>query len=705
MTSPIHAERLLEGLNDAQRRATVAVSGPVAILAGAGTGKTRVISRRAAYAIATDVVPAGEVLVVTFTDKAAGEMVERLRALGQPDVTARTFHAHALSQLRHFWPASHDGQPVPGILESKFPIVGRIARNLPGGYRFTPAKDLADEIEWAKNRRIGPAEYVDVAAAAGREPPIPVELMVRAFADYERAKTRAGRIDFEDMLGATIELLETDEEAAAVIRARKRWFSVDEYQDTNPLQEHLLRLWAGGSRDVCVVGDEDQTIYSFTGASSAYLREFARTHPGATVVELTENYRSSPQVLALANTLIASTGRTKHLTATRPAGPMPSAAAFTDPEAELRGIVTGIRARRAGGVEAAETAVLVRINAQLPPIEAALTTAGIPYTVRGGRFYERGDVKAAIRAIDKARLSATGRALPDAILGVFSSVLGFDPEATPGGPEERERAADLGVLLAIAEEFAGGRGDGGGALSPADRPPADVAAADVAGYLAELARRDAAERANAGGGVTLSTIHRAKGLEWDAVFLPGLEEGTLPIGQAAGDPAAIDEERRLLYVGITRARVHLSLSWAERRSANTGRETSRRPSRFLGDLGLLGAGGGRPGGRPARSDRPRHATGELRGFDAAASGGASASGPPTSGPRFDALRAWRAERARTDGVPAYVVAHDTTLAEIAEARPTSIAALRRVKGMGPAKLDRYGEEILAVLSGIVSDPP
>ncbi|HTC86233.1 MAG TPA: ATP-dependent helicase, partial [Candidatus Acidoferrum sp.] len=249
MIASTPADRLLDGLNDAQRRAAVAVSGPVAILAGAGTGKTRVISRRAAYAIETGVVPAGSVLIVTFTDKAAGEMVERLRALGQPGVTARTFHAHALSQLRHFWPATHDDQPIPAILESKFPIVGRIARNLPGGYRFTAAKDLADEIEWAKNRRILPGQYAEVAAAAGREPPIPAELMVRAFADYERAKIRAGRIDFEDMLGATIELLETDPEAAAVVRSRKRWFSVDEYQDTNPLQEHLLRLWSADSRD------------------------------------------------------------------------------------------------------------------------------------------------------------------------------------------------------------------------------------------------------------------------------------------------------------------------------------------------------------------------------------------------------------------------------------------------------------------------
>ncbi len=640
----------------------MATSGPVAILAGAGTGKTRVISRRTAYAIATGIVPAGEVLVVTFTDKAAAEMAERLRSLRQPTVTARTFHAHALSQLRHFWPLRHAGAPAPVILESKFPIVGRIARGLPGGYRYTPAKDLAGEIEWAKNRRIGAAQYVAAVLDLGRQPPLPVELMARVYGDYERAKARAGRIDFEDMLGATIDLLETDAEAAAIVRARKRWFCVDEYQDTNPLQERLLGLWAGDSRDVCVVGDEDQTIYSFTGASSRYLRDFARTHPGTTVVELTENYRSSPQILDLANRLIAGPGRTKVLRATRPAGPPPQVVAYADAEAELAGLVTSIRARLGEGIAPAGIAVLVRMNAQLAPVEAALTTAAIPYTVRGGRFYERADVRVAIRAIERATVSAVGPELPAALEAVFVAGLGYDPAGSPSGPEERERAADLEVLLAISAE-----------LATRGRPTVDE-------FLAELARRDAAERANTSGGLTLSTIHRAKGLEWDAVFLPGLEEGNLPIGQAAGDPGAIEEERRLLYVGITRARMRLSLSWAARRIGSGGREGGRRRSRFIDDLGIPARAGA-----PAR---PAVATGARR--DPALAGG----------PGFEALKAWRMERARADGVPAYVVAHDATLLEIAETRPGSLDALGRVKGMGPARIERYGEKILAVLAGL-----
>ena len=293
---------LLDGLNEAQRHAVLTTSGMVAILAGAGTGKTRVISRRCAYAIATGVVPDDQVLVVTFSDKAATEMVERLAVLGHASVTARTFHAHALSQLRYFWPALHDGAELPTILQSKIPIVIRLARNLPGGYRFTQSKDLADEIEWAKSRRIAPDAYV--SAIGPRTPPIPAELFARLFADYERVKQRSGQIDFDDMLVFAVDLLETDSAARELVQSRKRWLSVDEYQDTSPLQERLLELWTGDRGDLCVVGDEDQTIYTFTGATSDFLSGFERRHPGATVIALTENYRSSPQILELANRLI-----------------------------------------------------------------------------------------------------------------------------------------------------------------------------------------------------------------------------------------------------------------------------------------------------------------------------------------------------------------------------------------------------------------
>jgi DNA helicase-2/ATP-dependent DNA helicase PcrA len=670
----LEPDRLLDDLDPEQREAVLATSGPVAILAGAGTGKTRVISRRAAYAIGTDVVPPDQVLVVTFTDKAAGEMVARLRALGLPGVTARTFHAHALSMLRHFWPSRHDGQPIPELLDSKLPIIGRLARQLPGHYRFTPAKDLADEIEWAKSRRVAPRGYEAAAAAAGREPPVPGDLFLRTWEGYERAKARAGRIDFDDLLVGTVELLETDGAAATTVRARKRWFSVDEYQDTNPLQQRLLELWLGVSRDLCVVGDEDQTIYAFTGASSSFLTSFAGRWPDARQVALVRNYRSTPQVLALANRLLAAEGRTKRLDATRGDGPEPEIVRHASAQGELEALVGGIRARLADGVAPAEIAVLVRTNAQLAPIEEALTRAGVAYVVRGMRFYDRAEVRGAVEAIRRRPpLEATGPALPGEIRARWPDRRGNEPDATPEGDEARERQASLDTLGAIVEQVL--HGDAG---------------AGAAAVLAELEARAAHERAGSTDGVNLSTLHRAKGLEWEAVFLPALEEGSLPIRQAMDDDELLAEERRLLYVGLTRARTHLALSWAERRAAR-GREARPQPSRFRLDLRPRPAPGSRirelPG-PPLVRPAPKPRTGD---------------GDPAD-PVFAALRDWRTGVAREEAMPPYVIAHDATLAAIAEARPRSLAALRRVKGMGPAKLERYGDDILAVVERVGEAP-
>ncbi|MBF8291025.1 MAG: UvrD/REP helicase, partial [Chloroflexi bacterium] len=658
---------LLADLDPEQLDAVRASSGPVAIHAGAGSGKTRVISRRTAYAIATEVVPADQVLVVTFTDKAATEMVARLRSLGLPGVTARTFHAHALSQLRHFWPATHDGAPLPDLLDSKAAIIGRLARQLPGHYRFTPSKDLADEIEWAKARRITPGAYEAAAADAGREPPIPADLFVRIFTDYERAKARANRIDFDDLLVESVDLLETDGEAAATIRARKRWFSVDEYQDTNPLQQRLLELWLGDRDDVCVVGDEDQTIYTFTGATSDYLIGFAARHPGAREITLSRNYRSSPEILALANRLLASEGRAKRLVATMPAGPAPSIRQFATGEAELVGLVAEVRGLLSapGPVAASEIAILARINAQIPQIEAALTKARIPFRVRGQRFFERPEVRDALRLLRRLPVEPRGSQLLAAFDASLRADLGFEADdaagsaaagARGGGAEARERTANLALVLEIAGEAVAARHD-----------------IDVPGLAAEFDARAAAEAAGSADGVNLLTYHRAKGLEWDAVLLPQLEEGTLPIRQAESD-AAIAEERRLLYVGLTRARRHLWLSWAERRDAR------RRPSRFLAALeGRVSV----PGRVTVIPGAPMNA-------------GAARRAREEDSPLMAALREWRLTAARSDGVPAYVIAPDSLLADIAQGRPITIAALRRMKGMGPARLARYGEEIVAI---------
>ena len=415
---------LLSDLNDAQRAAAQVTSGPLVILAGAGTGKTRVISHRAAHAIDTHVVPAGKVLLVTFTDKAAHEMVDRMAGLGHPTVMARTFHSHAVRQLRHFWPSRHDGADPPQVLDSKLPLISPLARALPGHYRFTPSKDIADAIEWAKVRRILPDQWEKQAPADMA--PIPADLFAKIYAGYERAKEKAKRVDFEDMLALTVELLESDKEAAKTVQEQKTWISVDEYQDTNPLQERLLELWLGKSTDLAVVGDPDQTIYAFTGASPDYLLNFAKKHPGAQTIALTENYRSTPEVLELANRLTAESPRDP-LTTSRKAGPEPSINAYRDPVAELAGMTAWIKKLQAADVATSEIAVLVRTNAQLPPIEDALTRAAIEYTVRGQRFYQRAEVRDARRLIRGANLTESGAALGGALREAFQRAAGLRP--------------------------------------------------------------------------------------------------------------------------------------------------------------------------------------------------------------------------------------------------------------------------------------
>ena len=712
MPSPVadlDPARLLDDLNDAQREAVQAVEGPVVILAAAGTGKTRVISRRTAYAIATEAVPADQALVVTFTDKAAGEMVDRLRELGLPGVTARTFHAHALSQLRHFWPSRHDGEPLPDLLDSKMPLLVPIARGLPGNYRFTAVKDLADEIEWAKSRRLTPTTYeralagggaTGAASAADREPPIPIDLFVRVFAGYERAKTRAGRIDFDDLLGETIDLLDSDADAVETVRARKRWISVDEYQDTNPLQQRLLELWLGDRPDLCVVGDEDQTIYTFAGATSEFLIGFADRYPGARVITLSDNYRSSPQVLELANRFLAAGGRTKRLEATRPPGAPPTIERYQTEAAELAALVAWIRARLAEGTDASEIAVLLRMNAQLAPIEAGLTRADIPYQVRGIRFFDRPEVKGAIdlvrRATTAGKLVATGPALAGEIRAMWAARLGYEAEEDGGDGGEAAGAGSGGLGLARGVTPATRAGDEARERTAAldtlidilSRQLASDAGLEAGAYLAELDRRRAAERQGSADGVNLLTYHRAKGLEWDAVALPMLEEGSLPIRQALDDDALLEEERRLFYVGLTRARDHLAISWAAERETR-GRTSRRTASRFLSDL--------RP--RPTHRivqmpDRFEEEQRRRRSLRSVASAGAD---PADDDPLMAALRAWRTSRAREDQVPPYIVFHDQTLAAIAEIRPSTLAGLRRVKGIGPSKLETYGDEILEVV--------
>jgi DNA helicase-2/ATP-dependent DNA helicase PcrA len=638
------AARILDGLNPAQREAAEAVRGPVAILAGAGTGKTTTITHRIAWQVASGTFRPEQILAVTYTQKAAGELRERLASLGVVGVEARTFHSAALAQLSGLY-ERFAGERLPDVLDHKARLITPLANALPPPHKFLPRRELAGEIEWAKNRMIGPDTYLSALDTEGHEPPIPAPMMEALFQNYERRKERSGVLDFEDMLSLAVRLLDDYPEVAQVVRERFAAFTVDEFQDVNPLQAALLDRWLGGRDEVCVVGDDYQTIFAFTGASASHLLAFPDRYPNAHVVRLEENYRSTPQVLALANRLAPKLGGfRKELHATRPDGPAPVAKQFPSQEAEVAWIVKQTSAVHEQGVPWEGVAVLLRINARSEPFEEAFAAAGIPYQVKTGAFLQRPAARAVL-----ARLRRTDGDVVAAIEAV-TDALGYDPGAVSDAEEEITRQSDLGRFRAMAQEYATAHGE----------------EATVAGFVAELPRRFSVEES--GRGVQLLTYHRAKGLEFDVVFLPRLLEGELPYksGRSVADPT---EERRLFYVGITRARHWLAITWPT--------DSRARVSGFVAE-----------------------ATGQMSAQQLPAKPAKKAVTVPTGDAGlFERLRDWRRERASADGVPPYVVFHDKTLVAIAQAKPRSAAALSEIAGIGPAKIERYAEELLAVVAG------
>jgi DNA helicase II / ATP-dependent DNA helicase PcrA len=566
----MEADQLLAALDPEQRAVALACKGPVCVLAGAGTGKTRAITHRIAYAVATGVVNPAHVLALTFTVRAAGELRGRLRALGggAEAVRATTFHAAALRQLTYFWPRLIGGR-APRLVESKLPLLREAARDLGLRVDGPAASEAVTEIEWAKVCQVHPDSYVFAATEAGRGPSAGVEDTGRLYTAYEALRRDRQLIDFESVLELTAAILLTEPAAAREVHAAFRYFTVDEFQDVNPLQKLLLDAWLGGREELCVVGDPRQTIYSFTGATSAYLRSFGGDYPKATVVRLMRDYRSTPQVVGVANRLVAAAGDSEALVAQRPPGPEPVVTRYADEEAEATGVAAAIAALMRSGVPPHEIAVLLRINAHMERFERALSDAKVPYSVRGAeRFYDRPEVRQALVLLrGAARAAGAGNdatglpgELPAAVRHVLASAgLTSAPPAARGAV--RERWESLTAIAGLADNMA------------AARPEATLAE-----FAAELAERESTGHAPVAAAVTLATMHAAKGLEWDAVLLPGLTEGIMPIVHAR-TAEAIEEERRLLYVAVTRARAHLALSWAPARAP--GAESSRQRSRFL----------------------------------------------------------------------------------------------------------------------------
>ncbi|QQM46721.1 ATP-dependent DNA helicase UvrD2 [Streptomyces liliifuscus] len=712
--APDTADAVLEGLDPEQREVATALHGPVCVLAGAGTGKTRAITHRIAYGVRAGILQPSSVLAVTFTNRAAGEMRGRLRQLGASGVQARTFHSAALRQLQYFWPKAVGGS-LPRIVDRKIQLVADAAAACRVRLDRGELRDVTTEIEWSKVTQTVPSDYAAAAAKAGREAPRDRAEIAQLYAAYEDLKRDRSVIDFEDVLLLTVAILQDQHDIAEAVRAQYQHFVVDEYQDVSPLQQRLLELWLGERDSLCVVGDASQTIYSFTGATPDHLLDFRTRHPGATVVKLVRDYRSTPQVVHLANGLLAQArGRAAdhrlELISQRTAGPEPGYTEYTDEPAEAEGAARRIRDLIASGIPASEIAILFRTNSQSEIYEQALADVAVPYQLRGAeRFFDRPEVKRAIHALrGAARFGGNDSLLDDApdlpsqVRAVLSGD-GWTHQPPAGSGAVRERWESLAALAHLAQDFAAAKPD-----------------ATLGDLVAELDERAGAQHAPTVQGVTLASLHSAKGLEWDVVFLVGVAEGMMPITYAKTDEQ-IEEERRLLYVGVTRAREHLSVSWALSRSP--GGRPNRRPSRFLdglrpgsvttanrgGTAGPLGSGGierGAPGSAPGVTRRANRTPARCRVCgrtlnDAGEMKLMRCEDCPSDMDEglYERLRDWRAVQAQRSGQPDFCVFTDKTLMAIAEAVPSTPVELSRIPGVRARKLNRYGADVLAICAG------
>lgn len=582
---------LLDALDDAQRVAAEALIGPVCVLAGAGTGKTRAITHRIAYGVASGAYDPKRVMALTFTARAAAELRGRLHALGAGAVQARTFHAAALAQLGHFWPIVVGG-PAPRVLEFKGRLLGQAAERAKVKVDTPTLRDVAAEIEWRKVQLLSPAEYEQRLPSRGAPGSLTVEQHLAIMTAYEQLKDERRSLDFEDVLLVTAGMIEAEPAVAMQVREQYRHFIVDEYQDVSPAQQRLLEMWLGDRRDVCVVGDASQTIYSFAGATSEYLLGFERRHPGATVVRLEHNYRSTAPIVETANRLMrgregalrlradasggsSAEGRPATASAAGAGGGAratagePEVTEYADDLAEARGSARRIRERIDAGVRPQDIAVLIRVNSQSALYEQALEEAGVPVRVRGAqRFFDRPEVREAVHTLRAASLAPADEPLFKSVSDVLRS-LGWSAQAPEGPGAVRSRWESLNAIARLVDDASPGT--------------------TFRAFTDQLRARAESHHEPTLEAVTVATLHSAKGLEWEEVFLVGVSEGLLPIAYAKG-LAAIDEERRLLYVGITRARRRLELSWARR---GGGSRADREPSRFLEELRTRTPGAGR----------------------------------------------------------------------------------------------------------------
>lgn len=664
------AEELLKYLDPDQASAARALRGPVCIRAGAGTGKTRAITYRIAYGVESRVYDPYSVLAVTFTTRAAAEMRTRLRSLGVEGVQARTFHSAALRQLRYFWPTAVGGQ-LPKIMEYKSSLVKAVASRLGLPHDRAALRDYSAAIEMAAVSMVQPSEYEKWVKQTGVQPPAGISTydmsdILRLYAEVKRERSV---IDFEDVLALTCGMIEERADIAAQIRRQYRFFIVDEYQDISPLQKHLLDLWLGETnRDLCVVGDAAQTIYSFAGASPDYLVRFASEYPGAKTVTLSRDYRSTPQIVSLANGVVSRDKETNsqavRLTSMRESGKAVRYEVYPDDETEAYAIAKLVKERINEGASTRQIAILFRTNAQSSLFEAALARENIKYCVRGAEgFFKRPEVASLLQQASMiARRGAKGNL--GEIIAELARPLGWSNKAPDTQGAVLERWEALNTLVAQAQL----------------RQAAGLTLTSLLQEWQELAN---AQLDPAGGGVTLASIHSAKGLEWNTVFLSGVSEGLLPITQAK-TVKELAEERRLAYVAVTRARDELFISYAKKRSLD--RKASRTCSRFFSPVW--------PKEEMVKTRRTPVKRATTKSFLNQAS--------HQERELFERLRQWRLLLASSLEKPAYTVLSDTTLRDIATVRPQTLKQLSLLRGIGPVKLDKFGAAILKVVRG--ADP-
>ncbi len=765
---------LLEGLNQAQERAVVATHAPLCILAGAGSGKTRVLTRRIAYRIAQGTAEPQHTLAITFTRKAAGELTKRLSALGVRDrVATGTFHSVAFNQLRQYW-AEH-GITAPTLTQSKLrilmPLVSQKLLSGPGA--SAQPGDLASEIEWAKARLITPQNYVAAVNCAGRKPPLGAEAMAELFARYEADKRRRGLVDFDDLLVLTVQAMEADREFAARQRWRFRHLFVDEFQDVNPAQARLLDGWLGlldhpvdlddldgvsspSSRtpvsdaesakplsfdtsfvdrsgdfgdddgydtyndydpynndldadravmapvarwavpdtvDLCVVGDPNQAIYGWNGADPRFLGAFRRRFPNGGFVRLEDNYRSSPQVLTVADAVLGLGSRqSRALRPNKTDGPVPTVTAYPSDIEEARSIARLARDHHNARVPWKHMAVLTRTNAQLLLFEEAFRAVGIPHRVRGGQaFLQQPEVLRTLSMLNDgpARIPLASRLndLEELVAELRDDALSPDSPSPDGANGADDRIAQIEGVIRMAHEYLGIEAQG-----------------TVAGFLTWLhgaitSSNDEPQRQ--ADVVELSTFHRAKGLEWPVVFVAGLERGYVPMG-SADTPQARAEEQRLLYVAVTRAESVLACSWAKSRTFGS-RTTGRSPSYWLENVEAairsMAPGNTADWQTILREMKERVAAARAAGLPGVAGTKKAAIdlGSNADPVLYQRLKAWRTAESRMSGIAAFAILHDTSLAAIAEARPVTNDGLLAVPGVGPVKVARYGPALLGVV--------